>query len=198
MLQLRVKPLRQPPATPPNSNTWLIVGLGNPGPDYKSNRHNVGQQALDVMASRLGVSFKTHKSLALVAQAKTTDGNSLLLVKSTGFMNLSGGPVAAVAKFYSITTDRIIVVHDELDIEFGDIRKKFDGGHAGHNGLRDLSAKCGSGYHRVRFGIGRPPGSMPVASFVLQDFSTVQKKELPVLLEIAADRVLELLQPDSK
>jgi len=158
----------------------------------------VGQQALDVMASRLGVSFKTHKSLALVAQAKTTDGNSLLLVKSTGFMNLSGGPVAAVAKFYSIPTDRIIVVHDELDIEFGDIRKKFDGGHAGHNGLRDLSAKCGSGYHRVRFGIGRPPGSMPVASFVLQDFSTVQKKELPVLLEIAADRVLEILQPDSK
>jgi len=158
----------------------------------------VGQQALDVMASRLGVSFKTHKSLALVAQAKTTDGNSLLLVKSTGFMNLSGGPVAAVAKFYSIPTDRIIVVHDELDIEFGDIRKKFDGGHAGHNGLRDLSAKCTSGYHRVRFGIGRPPGSMPVASFVLQDFSTVQKKELPVLLEIAADRVLEILQPDSK
>lgn len=193
-----MKPLRQPPATPPNSNTWLIVGLGNPGPDYKSNRHNVGQQVLDVMASRLGVSFRTHKSLALVAQARTTDGNSLLLVKSTGFMNLSGGPVAAVAKFYSIATDRIIVVHDELDIELGDIRKKFDGGHAGHNGLRDLSATCGSGYHRVRFGIGRPPGSMPVASFVLQDFSTVQKKELPVLLEIAADRVLEILQPDSK
>lgn len=198
MLQLRVKPLRQPSATPPNSSTWLIVGLGNPGPDYKSNRHNVGQQVLDVMALRLGVSFKTHKSLAYVAKAKTTDGYSLLLVKSTGFMNLSGGPVAAVAKFYSIATDRIIVVHDELDIEFGDIRKKFAGGHAGHNGLRDLSAKCGADYHRVRFGIGRPPGSMPVASFVLQDFSTVQKKELPVLLEIAADRVLESLQPNSK
>jgi PTH1 family peptidyl-tRNA hydrolase len=113
-------------------------------------------------------------------------------------MNLSGGPVAAVAKFYSIPSDRIIVIHDELDFEFGDIRKKFDGGHAGHNGLRDISAKSGSGYHRVRFGIGRPPGSMPVASFVLQDFSTTQKKELPVLIELAADCVFEILQPDSK
>jgi len=176
----------------------LVVGLGNPGPDYKSNRHKVGQQVLDVMASRLGVSFKTHKSQALVAQAKTADGDTLLLVKSTGFMNLSGGPVAAVAKFYSVETERMVVIHDELDIEFGDIRKKFDGGHAGHNGLRDLSAKCGSGYHRVRFGVGRPPGSMPVANFVLQDFSTVERKEQPVLLEVAADRVLEILQPDSK
>ena len=108
----------------------MIVGLGNPGSDYKANRHNVGQQTLDVMASRLGTVFKTHKSVASVAQAKTTTGVSLLLVKSTGFMNLSGGPVAAVAKFYSVPTDKIIVIHDELDIEFGDIRKKFDGGHA--------------------------------------------------------------------
>jgi PTH1 family peptidyl-tRNA hydrolase len=176
----------------------LIVGLGNPGSDYKSNRHNVGQQVLDVVASGHGAVFKTHKSLALVAQAKTTSGESLLLVKSTGFMNLSGGPVAAVAKFYSVPTEKIIVIHDELDFEFGDIRRKFDGGHAGHNGLRDISAKSGSGYHRVRFGIGRPPGSMPVASFVLQDFSTSQKKEIPVLLELAADHVLEILHPESK
>ncbi len=109
-------------------------------------------------------------------------------------MNLSGGPVAALAKFYSIETDRIIVIHDELDLDYGDIRKKFDGGHAGHNGLRDISAKCGTNYSRVRIGIGRPAGQMPVANFVLQNFSTVEAKELPVLLEIAADKALEVIE----
>lgn len=109
-------------------------------------------------------------------------------------MNLSGDPVSTLAKFYSIDTERIVVIHDELDLDFGDIRRKFDGGHAGHNGLRDISAKCGTNYHRVRIGIGRPPGQMPVANFVLQNFSTVENKEVPVLLEIAADRALEIVQ----
>jgi len=122
------------------------------------------------------------------------DGQTILLAKSTGYMNLSGGPVAALAKFYSIETDRIIVIHDELDLDYGDIRKKFDGGHAGHNGLRDISAKCGTNYSRVRIGIGRPAGQMPVANFVLQNFSTVEAKELPVLLEIAADKALEVIE----
>ena len=194
MLKQKVKPQRQLLKKAPNNESWLIVGLGNPGPDYQSNRHNVGQMALDALAARQSLSFKAHKSHALRAQMRLPDGQTILLAKSTGYMNLSGGPVAALAKFYSIETDRIIVIHDELDLDYGDIRKKFDGGHAGHNGLRDISAKCGTNYSRVRIGIGRPAGQMPVANFVLQNFSTVEAKELPVLLEIAADKALEVIE----
>ena len=183
------------PQRPQLSNdTWLIVGLGNPGPNYQSNRHNAGQMVLDVLANRLGASFKAHKSIALIAQGRL--GNSdkkLVLLKSMGFMNLSGSPVAQLMKFYSVPLEQVIVVHDELDIPFGDIRTKFAGGHAGHNGLRDIIAKCGADYHRIRFGIGRPAGQQPVADFVLQDFSSTERKELPVLLEIAADHVEKLL-----
>jgi len=194
MLKQKVKPQRQLLKKAPNNESWLIVGLGNPGPDYQSNRHNVGQMALDALAARQSLSFKSHKSHALLTQMRLPDGQTILLAKSTGYMNLSGGPVAALAKFYSIETDRIIVIHDELDLDYGDIRKKFDGGHAGHNGLRDISAKCGTNYSRVRIGIGRPAGQMPVANFVLQNFSTVEAKELPVLLEIAADKALEVIE----
>jgi len=191
-----VKPQRQPLKQAKNKDSWLIVGLGNPGSEYQSNRHNVGQMTVDAIAKRHSLTFKSHKSRALVAQLTLPNGDSVLLAKSMGFMNVSGEPVALLAKFYSIETERIIVIHDELDLDFGDIRKKFDGGHAGHNGLRDVSAKCGTNYHRVRIGIGRPPGQMPVASFVLQNFSTVEKKEVPVLLEIAADKALEIIQED--
>lgn len=149
---------------------------------------------LDVISKRHGLTFKSHKSKAMVAQLTLPGGQSAVLVKSVGYMNLSGDPVSTLAKFYSIDTERIVVIHDELDLDFGDIRRKFDGGHAGHNGLRDISAKCGTNYHRVRIGIGRPPGQMPVANFVLQNFSTVENKEVPVLLEIAADRALEIVQ----
>ena len=110
-------------------------------------------------------------------------------------MNVSGSPVQKLLQFYSIPLDRLIVIHDELDIEFGELRKKFDGGHAGHNGLRDISAKCGTGYHRLRFGIGRPDGQMAVSDFVLQNFSTTERKELPVLIELAIDQVLEITTP---
>ncbi len=150
--------------------------------------------AVDAIAKRYSLTFKSHKSKAFVTQLNLPSGDSVLLVKSMGFMNLSGEPVAQLAKFFSVETERIVVIHDELDLDFGDIRKKFDGGHAGHNGLRDISAKCGTNYHRIRIGIGRPPGQMPVASFVLQNFSTVESKEVPVLLEIAADKALEIIQ----
>lgn len=196
-LQQRAKPQRLQPTLTQNK-TWLIVGLGNPGPGYQANRHNVGQMVLDVIAARLGAEFRPHKSAALIAKTKVSAGQDLILFKSLGFMNQSGAPVAQLAKFFSVATENILVVHDELDIEFGEIRKKFDGGHAGHNGLRDISAKCGTGYHRVRFGIGRPPGQMSVSDFVLQNFSTVERKELPVLLELAADQAMEILATDTK
>lgn len=177
----------------PQSNAWLVVGLGNPGPNYAANRHNIGQQVLDVLASKNGVSFKSHKTSSLVAEF-SSQGQKIVLAKSQGFMNLSGSPVQKLLQFYSIDISQLIVIHDELDLEFGDIRKKFDGGHAGHNGLRDISAKCGTGYHRVRFGIGRPPGQQAVSDFVLQNFSTTERKELPVLIELGIDHVLEIIE----
>lgn len=180
---------------PQVSNAWLVVGLGNPGPNYQSHRHNIGQQVLDVIASKNNVGFKSHKTGSLVAEF-SSQGQKVILAKSQGFMNLSGGPVQKLLQFHSLDVSKLIVIHDELDLEFGDIRKKFDGGHAGHNGLRDISAKCGTGYHRVRFGIGRPQGSQSVSDFVLQNFSTTERKELPVLIELAVDHVVEIL--DSK
>jgi PTH1 family peptidyl-tRNA hydrolase len=146
---------------------------------------------VDEIAKRLGAKFKTHKSLAFIAEGNL-NGQKLVLLKSLGFMNLSGTPVAAVAKFFDVPTENLIVVHDELDIPFGGIRSKFSGGHAGHNGLRDIIKHLGNDFHRVRFGIGRPPGSMEVADFVLQNFSTVEKKELDVLVAIAADQAEKL------
>lgn len=175
----------------PSSNTWLVVGLGNPGPNYQHNRHNIGQQVLDVMAQKQSLRFKSHKTGSLVAEFEHQN-QKLILAKSQGFMNLSGAPVQKLLQFYSLDTSHLIVIHDELDIEFGELRKKFDGGHAGHNGLRDITARCGTGYHRIRFGIGRPNGQMAVSDFVLQNFSTLEAKELPVLMELAIDQVLEI------
>lgn len=176
------------------SNTWLVVGLGNPGPNYQHNRHNIGQQVLDALAEKQSLRFKSHKTGSLICEL-SDQSQKLILAKSQGFMNLSGHPVQKLLQFYSLKPENVIVIHDELDIEFGEIRKKFDGGHAGHNGLRDISAKCGTNYHRVRFGIGRPPGQMAVSDFVLQNFSTVERKELPVLIELAVDHVLEITNP---
>ena len=173
-----------------SNDVWLVVGLGNPGPNYQSNRHNVGHMVLDVLAKRHSASFKVHKSIALTAECRfVAGGKKIVMVKSTGFMNLSGSPVQALMKFYSIPIEQVLVIHDELDIPFGDIRHKLAGGHAGHNGLRDIIARCGAEFHRIRFGIGRPPGSQEVSNFVLQDFSSTERKELAVLLELAADQV---------
>lgn len=147
---------------------------------------------VDELATRLGAKFKTHKSLALIAEGKL-GSDKVVLLKSLGFMNLSGNPVSQVAKFFDVPTSSLIVIHDELDIPFGDIRTKFSGGHAGHNGLRDIIKYLGNDFHRIRFGIGRPPGSMEVADFVLQNFSSTEKKELDVLIAIAADQVEKLI-----
>lgn len=172
----------------------MVVGLGNPGPNYQHNRHNVGQMVVDDLARRFSTKFKSHRSGSLVAEFKMVGGSKIVLAKSTGFMNLSGNPVSKLLKFYSIETSRLIVVHDELDLPFGEIRTKFDGGHAGHNGLRDITQKCGSAYHRVRFGIGRPPGQMPVADFVLRDFASKEKSELPALVAVSAEKVAEIIE----
>ena len=177
-----------------NDKAFLIVGLGNPGAGYSANRHNVGQMALDVLASRIGSSFKRAKTTAVVAEGRLVVGagvaQKVVLAKSTGYMNTSGGPVSALLKFYDVPLSNLIVLHDELDIDAEKIRLKQGGGHGGHNGLRDIIAACGSNdFARVRIGIGRPPGNMDTADFVLRDFSSTERKELPTTLEIAADAV---------
>jgi PTH1 family peptidyl-tRNA hydrolase len=177
-----------------SNDSWLVVGLGNPGPSYQGNRHNAGQMVLDVLAKRLATNFKSSKQQAIVADARVAPGKpKVILAKPSSFMNLSGTPVSLLAKFYSIPLERVIVVHDEIDIPFGDIRLKFAGGHAGHNGLRDIIAKQGNEFHRLRFGVGRPNGSQEVASFVLENFNSVERKELEVLCEIAADKIIDLI-----
>jgi PTH1 family peptidyl-tRNA hydrolase len=177
-----------------DSQQWLVVGLGNPGPDYAGNRHNVGQMALAELADRASASFRSHKAGAAVAEARSgLEGPKLILAKPNSFMNLSGGPVAGLLRFFSLDPSRLIVLHDELDIPFDTLRLKFGGGHGGHNGLRDIIAATGTAdFTRVRIGIGRPPGRQPAADFVLRDFSAEERKVLPNLLSDAADGVEQI------
>ena len=170
---------------------WLVVGLGNPGPGYAGNRHNVGQMALAQLADRASATFKNHKANAAVAEGRSfAAGPKLVLAKPNSFMNLSGGPVAGLLRFYKIEPSHLIVLHDELDIPFDSVRLKFGGGHGGHNGIRDIiAAVCTGDFTRVRIGIGRPPGRQPAADFVLRDFGADERKTLPNLLSDAADAV---------
>jgi peptidyl-tRNA hydrolase, PTH1 family len=172
---------------------WLIAGLGNPGPAYAGNRHNAGFLTADVLAARAGARFKAGRSRALAAEGRLA-GQAVTIIKPLTFMNSSGGPVAAVSGFYKIPPDRLVVVHDDLDLPFGSIRLKLGGGDNGHNGLRSVTARLGTReYYRARVGIGRPPGRMDPAVYVLRDFSTAERKDLPLVLERAADAVEMLL-----
>ena len=168
---------------------WLIVGLGNPGPKYETTRHNVGQMVVDVLADRMGARFSQHRVGARVAEGRMQPGApKLILAKSNGFMNTSGGPVSALAKYFGVPAERVLVVHDELDIPFDSIKLKSGGGHGGHNGLRDIAKALGTGdFVRLRVGVGRPPGQQDAADFVLRPFSAAERATLGVILEDAAD-----------
>ena len=171
---------------------WLVVGLGNPGREYAGNRHNVGFMVVDLLAGRLGAKFGRHKrAVAEVAEGRLGFGGpKLVLAKPLTYMNLSGGPVASLAQFYKVPPDRVIAVHDELDIGYGQLRLKCGGGEGGHNGLRSMSKSLGTKeYVRVRFGVGRPPGRQDPADYVLSDFGSVERKELDFLVDRAADVV---------
>lgn len=178
------------------TDTWLIVGLGNPGVQYQGNRHNVGQMVLDELAGRVGAGFKTHKARAQVVEGRLgIGGPRVVLAKPMSYMNVSGGPVSALAGFYGVTPDHVVAVHDEIDIPFNTVKLKTGGGEGGHNGLRDISKALGTkDYLRVRVGVGRPPGRMDTADYVLRDFGTAELKELPFLLDEAADAVELLLR----
>jgi len=175
------------------SDRWIIAGLGNPGPAYAGTRHNVGQMVVALLADRMGARFKAHRTRNDIAEGRLA-GEPVTLARPHSYMNLSGGPVAALASFYKLPPERIVVIHDELDIPFGAIPLKLGGGDNGHNGLRSITASLGTrDYYRVRFGIGRPPGRMDPAAFVLRDFTPTERKELPFALDRCADAAETLI-----
>lgn len=179
-----------------SDDVWLVVGLGNPGPTYAGHRHNVGYLVTDELASRMGSPFRAHKSgrADVVEGRLAIGGPRVVLARPRCYMNESGGPVKALATFYKVAPDHIIAIHDELDIAFGTLRIKLGGGDNGHNGLKSMRSSLGTGdFHRVRAGIGRPPGRQDVADFVLSNYSSVEKKELPLQVVDAADAVESLI-----
>ncbi len=181
------------------AEVWLVVGLGNPGEKYAGHRHNVGYLVGDELARRLGSSFRAHKSgrgdvVEGRLGAPGTPGPRLVLGRPRDFMNGVGGGAKALATFYKVSPDRIIAIHDELDLPFGSLRVKLGGGDNGHNGLRSLRSSLGTGdFYRVRVGIGRPPGRQDPADFVLSNYSGAERKDLPFEVDRAADAVETLI-----
>jgi peptidyl-tRNA hydrolase, PTH1 family len=172
---------------------WLVVGLGNPGPGYAATRHNAGFMVADLLAERMGGRFKAQRGQADVVEGRI-GGTRVVLVKPKSYMNVSGGPTAAMSNFFKVPVDRLVVVHDELDLPFGALRLKRGGGDNGHNGLKSITKSLGTReYLRVRFGIGRPPGRQDPADFVLKAFSSTEARELPFHVDRAADAVEALL-----
>jgi peptidyl-tRNA hydrolase, PTH1 family len=183
-----------------SGDVWLVVGLGNPGPAYAGHRHNVGYLVADVLAERMGSAFRAHRSgRADVVEGRLAapgaDAPRVVLARARSYMNESGGAASTVAGFYKVPPERIVAVYDELDLPFGTLRVKRGGGDNGHNGVRSLRASLGTGeFYRVRVGIGRPRGRQDVADFVLSNYSTVERKELPIQVVEAADAVESLIE----
>lgn len=184
--------------------TWLVVGLGNPGPTYASHRHNVGAMVVGMLAARGRTSLSAHRLLradtgevkigAAGTGAVGVDLERVVLMRTRTYLNDSGGPVAKVTQHFKVDPANLIVVHDELDLDFGQLRSKFGGGDNGHNGLKSIRKSLGTGdYFRVRFGIGRPPGRQDPADYVLSSFPASMGAEVAVELERAADVVESLV-----
>jgi PTH1 family peptidyl-tRNA hydrolase len=175
-------------------DVWLVVGLGNPGPSYARTRHNVGHLVADELAARTGGKWKQHKQVRAEVIETRISGIRTVLAKPRSYMNESGGPVSGLLKFFKVEPAGLVVVHDELDIDFGVLRVKFGGGDNGHNGLKSIRKSLGTGeYYRVRFGVGRPPGRQNPADFVLNEFSPTERKDLPFAVDRTADAVESLL-----
>jgi peptidyl-tRNA hydrolase, PTH1 family len=177
------------------SEPLLVIGLGNPGPQYAKTRHNIGFMVADLLADRLGATFKVHKRSGAEIVTGTLGHRPVVLAKPRTYMNESGRHVGPLAKFYSVSPADVIVIHDELDIDFGRIRLKLGGGEGGHNGLRSVVNALGTkDFQRVRIGIGRPPGRKDPAAFVLELFTAAERKEVPAILEQAADATELLIE----
>jgi PTH1 family peptidyl-tRNA hydrolase len=174
--------------------TWLVVGLGNPGDGYATTRHNVGFMVVDELARRVGGRFKSHRARADVLEGRLV-GERTVLARPRTYMNESGGPVAGLRDYFRADDDHLVVIHDELDLPFATLRLKQGGGDNGHNGLRSIRRSTGSGeFLRVRVGIGRPPGRMDPAAFVLKPFAAVERADLAWLVDRAADAVEALVR----
>lgn len=172
---------------------WLIVGLGNPGPSYSGHRHNVGAMVVDELAVRTGGTLRSHRARASAAEVRI-EAQRAVIARPSSFMNESGGPVAGLMSFFKIPVENLVVIHDEIDIPFAEVRLKVGGGEGGHNGLRSVTKSVGTrDYLRVRVGVGRPPGRMDAADFVLHDFSSTERREVPLLVSDAADAVEHLV-----
>jgi PTH1 family peptidyl-tRNA hydrolase len=178
--------------------TWLVAGLGNPGDQYAATRHNVGQMVIDQLVKRHSIKLASHKSRTHIAAYKLgvgIDAHQIILAKSHSYMNETGGPIKALANFYSVEPENIIALHDELDIGFAAIRTKLGGGDNGHNGLKSMTSAFDTpDYYRVRLGIGRPMGQQDPADFVLKQFSKEEKKDLEEFIERGADVVEFLIE----
>jgi len=187
---------------------WLIVGLGNPGPSYSGHRHNIGAMVVDELAARVGANLRSHKARAVASEVRISvppcgtpggepaaaPGPRAVIATPLTYMNESGGPVAGLMSFYKIPVENLIVIHDDLDIPFADVRLKLGGGEGGHNGLRSITKSLGTkDYLRIRVGIGRPPGRMDAADYVLHDFSGSERSEVPLLIGDAADAAERLV-----
>ncbi len=183
-----------------DNDTWLVVGLGNPGPAYAGHRHNVGYLVIDELADRMGGALRPHKSgRGSVLEGRLAPPGApapkVVLGRARGYMNESGGGVSTLVKFYGVTPAHLVVVHDELDIAFDTLRVKLGGGDNGHNGLRSIRASLGTGdFYRVRVGVGRPPGRQDPADFVLSNYSAAERKVLPFQVDKAADAVESLVE----
>ena len=176
--------------------TYLVIGLGNPGPRYQRTRHNIGHMVIDELLSRTGEKLGSTKTRAQAVRTRLggIPGEPAVLVKSLTYMNESGLPVRALADFYSIAPDRIIAIHDDVDLPYEAIKLKLGGSEGGHNGLRSMSKHLGTrDYLRVRAGVGRPPGRMDTADYVLKNFSAQENTTLPIFIGEAADAVEMLI-----
>jgi PTH1 family peptidyl-tRNA hydrolase len=183
---------------------WLIVGLGNPGPAYAGHRHNIGAMVVEELAARAGANLRSHKARAVASEVRVSvppggppggaPGPRAVIAIPLTYMNESGGPVAGLMSFYKVSIENLIVIHDDLDIPFAEVRLKLGGGEGGHNGLRSVTKSVGTrDYLRIRVGVGRPPGRMDAADFVLHVFSGSERTEVPLLIGDAADAAEHLV-----
>ena len=173
---------------------WLIVGLGNPGPQYETTRHNIGAMCADVLADRISSKFsKSSKLRSDVAEGRFGQ-TRVVVAKPHSYMNESGGPTKSLINYYKVPLEQLVVLHDELDIDFATQRYKLGGGDNGHNGLKSIRRSLGTGdFLRVRAGIGRPPGRQDPAAFVLKPFSAAERADLPTFVARCADAVESLM-----
>ncbi len=179
---------------------YAVMGLGNPGAKYADTRHNIGHMVVDALVARMGGTLSAHKQSnthalsARIGVRPGEPGEQVIMAVSDSYMNTSGGPTTKLLNYFKVDPENLIVIHDELDLPFGTLRLKRGGGEGGHNGLKSISQSLGNkNYVRLRFGVGRPPGRQDPADFVLSPFSTTERKDLAVLIELAADAAEDVL-----